>query len=108
MGPLKIEHNRKNITFYIENVGNVEFHIFCYRLTATRIRHLASTLFSAVLSTEDRGDLAKLMLHSDHTQQSTYNECVQSYKNIRTSRILYKCLTGGDITKEDMKEAAYG
>ena len=83
----------------------------CYvflRLTSTRLRHLAATVVSALLPKDDQHDLAKLMLHSPSMQQATYNDLVQTFKNIRMSKLLYKFLTEVPITEQDLKKAEYG
>ena len=83
-------------------------HRFHFRFTSTELRKLAATLVSSVLPKEDRADLSNLMLHSEHTQQASYNQLQSSLKNIRISNILYKILTGRTITGEDMKEKEDG
>jgi hypothetical protein len=78
-----------------------------YRLTTTKLRHLAVTIFSAILPEETR-DLASLMTHSVATQQKKYNESQTTAKNVRVANLLSKILQGKVLTGDDFTPQDYG
>ena len=76
-------------------------------MTCTKLRHIVSTMISAVLP-EEAKDLAKFMCHSGSVQQGTYNEILNTTKSIRLSNLVGKLLTNEVIVHEDLTPAQLG
>ena len=74
----------------------------------TKLRHMAATLVSGLLTEGDRNDLAAFMMHSSTVQQRTYNKCLSTLKNVRISTILSKILTESAVDEELLKDVEFG
>ena len=74
----------------------------------TKLRHVAATLVSGLLTERDRTDLASFMMHSSSVQQRTYNKCTSSLKNVRISAILKKILTESAVDADDLEDVEFG